>query len=135
VGYALENHFEVVLGAMDIQYSRTAVTENKAKPDFLFPGVNEYRDGMFPVDRLTMLGVKSTCKDRWRQVLSEADRIPNKHLMTLETAISVNQTDEMQAKALQLVVPRALHESYKQQQQAWLFSVGDLIHLVRNRQL
>ena len=27
----------------------------------------------------SMLGVKTTCKDRWRQVLSEADRIPQKH--------------------------------------------------------
>ena len=38
--------------------------------------------------------VKSTCKDRWRQVLSEADRIPNKHLFTLEAAISENQTSK-----------------------------------------
>lgn len=134
VGYALENHFEVVLGAMDIQYSRTAVTENKAKPDFLFPGVQAYHNSAFPVGRLTMLGVKSTCKDRWRQVLSEADRIPGKHLMTLETAISPSQTDEMQAKALQLVVPRSLHDSYKEQQQAWLFSVSDFIELVLSRQ-
>jgi hypothetical protein len=28
-----------------------------------------------------MPGVKSTCKDRWRQVLAEADRIDHKHLL------------------------------------------------------
>lgn len=134
VGYALENHFEVVLGSMGIRYNRTATTENRAKPDFLFPGVREYHDTTFPADQLTMLGVKSTCKDRWRQVLSEADRISGKHLMTLETAISLNQTDEMQAKRLQLVVPRPLHESYKEQQKAWLFSLHDFVDLVRSRQ-
>lgn len=134
VGYALENHFEVILGAVNIRYSRTPVTENKAKPDFLFPGADEYHDSSFPADQLTMLGVKSTCKDRWRQVLSEANRISDKHLMTLETAISLSQTDEMRAKALQLVVPRPLHSSYKEQQQAWLFSVRDFIELVRSRQ-
>jgi hypothetical protein len=134
VGYALENHFEMVLGAMGIRYSRTPVTENKAKPDFLFPSVEAYHDSAFPADRLTVLGVKSTCKDRWRQVLSEADRIPGKHLMTLETAISLNQTDEMQAKALQLIVPQSLHDSYKLKQQAWLFSICDFIDLVLARQ-
>ena len=46
--------------------------------------------------------VKSTCKDRWRQVLTEADRIEKKYLFTLEAAISNNQTDEMQAKNVQL---------------------------------
>jgi len=56
-----------------------------------------------------MLGVKSTCKDRWRQVLAEADRIDQKHLLTLEAAISINQTAEMQSKQLQLVVPAAVH--------------------------
>lgn len=134
VGHALENHFEVILGAMGIRYSRTPITESRAKPDFLFPGVEEYHDRTFPAGRLTMLGVKSTCKDRWRQVLSEADRIPSKHLMTLETAISLNQTEEMQAKRLQLVVPRSLHGSYKKQQQDWLFSLSDFVEFVRSRQ-
>jgi hypothetical protein len=81
-----------------------------------------------------MLGVESTCRDRWRQVLSEADRTPSKHLMTLNTAINLNQTDEMQTKRLQLVVPRSLHESYRRQQRVWLFSLRDLIEFVRRRQ-
>jgi hypothetical protein len=33
-----------------------------------------------------MLGSKSTLKDRWRQVLDEADRITHKHLLTLSRA-------------------------------------------------
>ena len=71
-----------------------------------------------------MPGVKSTCKDRWRQVLAEADRITNKHLLTLETAISTNQTDEMQAKNLQLVLPCSLHNTYTSAQQAWLMDIA-----------
>ena len=58
------------------------------------------------------MGVKSTCINRWRQVLAEADRIDHKHLLTLEASISRHQTDEMQAKNLQLVLPRGLHETY-----------------------
>lgn len=133
VGYALENHFEVVLGAFDIKYARGAVTENRAKPDFLFPGQREYHDPSFPASKLTMLGVKSTCKDRWRQVLSEADRIATKHLLTLETAITTNQTDEMKAKGLQLIVPRSLHESYTSEQRRWLMRVRDFVELVAHK--
>ena len=81
-----------------------------------------------------MLGAKSTLKDRWRQVLSEALRIPEKHLLTLEPGISENQTDEMQAKKLQLVVPKRLHNTYRLTQQSWLMDVADFISVVRSRQ-
>ena len=81
-----------------------------------------------------MLGVKSSCKDRWRQVLAEADRIEKKHLLTLEAAISENQTEEMQAKHLQLVLPEQLHDTYSETQRSWLFSVTQFTELVRQRQ-
>ncbi|CAE6689378.1 type II restriction endonuclease [Candidatus Nitrotoga fabula] len=134
VGLALENHLEILFKENGLSYTRTAVTENKAKPDFLFPGVTEYHNPAFNSLKLTMLGVKSTCKDRWRQVLAEADRIDVKHLLTLETAISTHQTDEMTAKRLQLVLPRSLHQTYTPAQQAWLMDVASFTELVRTRQ-
>lgn len=134
VGLALENHLELLFREQGLRYKRTAVTENKSKPDFLFPGQAEYHDPVFDPLRLTMLGVKSTCKDRWRQVLAEADRIEDKHLLTLETAISTHQTDEMAAKRLQLVIPRGLHETYSPAQQTWLMDVAAFTDLVRSRQ-
>ncbi|WP_027591176.1 type II restriction endonuclease [Pseudomonas sp. RL] len=134
VGYALENHLETIFRTMDIRYVRTAVTENRAKPDFLFPGKAEYHDPSFAASQLTMLGVKSTCKDRWRQVLAEANRIEEKHLLTLETAISSNQTDEMRAKRLQLVLPQPLHTTYTGAQREWLIDVSTFVDLVAERQ-
>lgn len=133
-GQALENHLEAVFEAQDIQYTRGAETENRNKPDFLFPGAAEYRDADFPASRLTMLGAKSTLKDRWRQVLSEAERIRQKHLLTLEPGISDNQTNEMQAKSLQLVVPRRLHETFRPAQQAWLLDLTAFLAIARERQ-
>ena len=118
-----------------IRYSRTPITENKAKPDFIFPGAEEYHDPSYNETLLTMLGVKSSCKDRWRQVLAEADRIDNKHLLTLEAAISMNQTEEMQAKRLQLVVPKSLQKTYNTRQQDWLMSVEDFSRLVLKKQI
>lgn len=134
VGLALENHLEVVFKSLGMRYKRTATTENKSKPDFLFPGQKEYHDARFDPLKLSMLAVKSTCKDRWRQVLAEADRIDNKHLLTLETAISINQTSEMQAKRLQLVLPRSLHATYSAVQQSWLIDLSQFTQLVRGHQ-
>lgn len=133
-GSALENHLEFLFTARGIRHSRTAVTEGKAKPDFLFPGHAEYHDPVWSAVRLTMLGVKSSCKDRWRQILAEAERIPDKHLLTLEPGISRNQTDEMRAKGVRLVLPRGIHESYQPEQQAWLMDVAGFIGLVEGRQ-
>lgn len=135
VGHALENHLEALFTANDIAYSRGAVTENKNKPDFMFPGHTQYRDAAFDSARLTMLGAKSTLKDRWRQVLSEAVRIPEKHLLTLSPGISENQTDEMRAKHLQLVVPQKLHATYRPAQQTWLMDVAEFVKLVAAKQL
>jgi len=133
-GLALENHLEFIFNDLSIKYSRTAVTENKSKPDFLFPGKKEYHDESFNPLNLTMLGVKSSCKDRWRQVLAEAERIDKKHLLTLEAAISTNQTDEMKFKELQLVVPKKIHESYTKDQQKWLLDLETFIDIVKTRQ-
>ncbi len=133
-GQALENHVEQLFVCRNIMYDRTKVTENNAKPDFIFPSIEAYRDEQFSTELLTMLGVKSTCKDRWRQVLSEADRISEKHLLTFEAAISVNQTREMEYNHLQLVVPEAIHKTYTDTQQKWLINVADFIEMLLFRQ-
>lgn len=134
VGHALENHIQEIFVQNKINHSRGAITENKSKPDFIFPNISYYKDPNFPVRNLTMLGVKSTCKDRWRQVLSEADRIETKHLLTLEPGISENQTNEMQTKKLRLILPQPLHETYSIVQQSWLMNLEEFINLVRERQ-
>jgi hypothetical protein len=133
-GLALENHLEEIFNIQGISYSRVAVTENKSKPDFLFPGGRSYSDTQFPTEILAMLGVKTTCKDRWRQVLSEAARIPEKHLFTLEPGISENQTDEMRANRLQLVLPELIHETYRDSQRGWLMKLADFIAMAKSNQ-
>jgi len=133
-GLSLENHISALLDANGIEYSHTPVTENRSKPDFLFPNIVDYRNNNFPIEHLTMLGAKSTCKDRWRQVLAEADKIKRKHLLTLEPAISEFQTDEMIDKHLQLVIPRSIHKTYSEKQRAWLYSVDDFLNEVRQKQ-
>ena len=133
-GWAFGHHVEAILQAQGLDFVREATTEKRNAADFLFPGELQYADPGFPADRLTMLAVKTTCKDRWRQVLAEANRIPAKHLLTLEPAISEAQTAEMQAQSLQLVLPAPLHTTYREAQRAWLMSLGDFIALVQGHQ-
>lgn len=133
-GLALENHLEAILSVHKLTYNRTVETEKNVKPDFLFPVGNEYKNEKFPAELLTMLGVKTTCKDRWRQVLSEARRISRKHLLTLEPGISENQTDEMQSHNLQLVLPSVIHASYTKTQAGWLMNMRDFIKYVSEKQ-
>lgn len=81
-----------------------------------------------------MLGAKTTCKDRWRQVLSEAKRIESKHLVTLEAAISGVQLEEMQSNKLQLVIPASIHVTYTPEQRATLMALDGFIRHVREVQ-
>lgn len=134
MGRAFENHLEAVFRALGISFEAQAVTEQRNTADFLFPSRNAYHDLAFPEDRLTMLAAKSTCKERWRQVMPEARRIWPKHLVTIEPAISSAQTDQMQAERVQLVVPAAIQESYTSPQQSWLLSLADFARLVRQRE-
>lgn len=133
VGHALEHHLEAVFKASNIRYQRGVKTEGNAKPDFLFPGILQYRDSNISSPPLRMLAAKSTCKDRWRQILTEAERIPQKHLFTLETAISENQTDEMTNHRVQLVVPPSVGKTFSQSQQLKLICLQQFIGLLERK--
>jgi hypothetical protein len=133
-GYSAENHLEQVFRDHGIRYSRNKRTERKSRPDFIFPSIESYHDPTFARTSLSMLGVKTTCKDRWWQILDEADEIADKHLFTLETGISEDQTDAMRSRRVQLVLPASLHETFKPTQQTGLLRVSDFLEFVRTRQ-
>jgi hypothetical protein len=100
-------------------------------PDFLFPSRAAYADSSFPTKRLRMLAVKTTCKDRWRQILTEADRIRTKHLLTLQEGVSEKQFQEMIGAGVQLVVPEPLKKKFPRSVQEHLQTVESFIADVR----
>ncbi len=134
MGRAFENHLAAVFRALDLRFEAQALTEQGNTADFLFPGVKAYHDPAFPKERLTFLAAKSTCKDRWRQILPEAQLIWPKHLITLEPAISPGQTEQMRGEGVQLVVPRSMQDSYQLDQRSWLVNLSDFVDLVRRRE-
>lgn len=114
-----------------IDFSHGPESESGKRPDFLFPSEAAYHDPSFPTDRLRMLAAKTTCKDRWRQILNEADRVASKHLLTLQEGISVNQFHEMVQARVQLVVPEPLKTKFPSSVQEHLQTLESFIADVR----
>jgi hypothetical protein len=81
-----------------------------------------------------MLAAKSTCKDRWPQILPEAERIREKHLVTLEPGITSAQTNMMRESGVRLIVPQAIQSSYTSDQRGWLMDISGFVALVLERQ-
>lgn len=127
-GRSLELHLEKIFTDNGISgFSTQSNTEGSKKPDFIFPTIDSYRDDAFPESRLRMLAVKTTCKDRWRQILNEADRIKTKHLFTLQQGVSENQFREMKEAGVKLVVPKPLHDSFPKSIRNELLSLSEFI--------
>ena len=111
-GRALENHVAYLLKSAGILFDPRARIDGKVEPDILIPGKLAYDDPNFPPEKLRIVGVKTTCKDRWRQVLNEGKRVIHKHILTLQPGISANQLTEMKEANLTLIVPSSLHKEY-----------------------
>lgn len=113
-GRSLELHARIIFTESGLSegqdFTYQPHTEPGRRPDFVFPSEEAYQDPSFPQSSLRMLAVKTTCKDRWRQILNEAARIERKHLLTLQEGMSERQFNEMVESRVQLVVPDPLHK-------------------------
>ena len=87
----------------------------------------------FSIENLCTLAAKTTCKDRWRQVLNEADRLRdrNKYLCTLQQGISSAQMDEMQTERVILVVPRRYISTYPRDKQERIWTIQKFVQYVK----
>ena len=134
-GHSLELHTREIFLEEQLRegehFSHQPESEPGKRPDFLFPSQSAYQDSAFPAHRLRMLAVKTTCKDRWRQILNEADRIKQKHLLTLQEGVSEGQFKEMSAAGVQLVVPAQLRNAYPSAIQPHLQTLESFIGDVR----
>ena len=132
-GKSLEHHLAAIFDENKIEYTAQAVTEGNKKPDFLFPSEEAYHDMTFSIEKLCTLAAKTTCKDRWRQILNEADRLrdENKYLCTMQQGISATQMDEMQAEKVVLVVPKPYITAYPKDRRDRIWTVGRFVDYVK----
>lgn len=132
-GKSLEHHLAKMFETHNIPFETQVVTEGNKRPDFIFPGKVQYHNHEYATEKLVFLGAKTTCKDRWRQILNEADRIPIKHLFTLQQGISANQLEEMYSHNVVLVVPDPYIRSFPKRFRDRILSLDKFISMVRNK--
>lgn len=132
-GKSLEHHLAAIFDGNEIRYTAQAITEGNKRPDFLFPSEEDYHNIEFQVEKLCTLAAKTTCKDRWRQVLNEADRLRDRHkyLCTMQQGISSAQMDEMQAEQVILVVPKPYISSYPKDRQDRIWTISKFVGYVK----
>ena len=126
-GRSLELHAKSIFDEDGLAYGYQVTTEPRKKPDFIFPSIEAYRDKSYPREKLVMLGAKTTCKERWTQILDEAAEIPTKHLLTVQEGLSESQFQKMVDAQVVLVVPQALHTKYPASVRPNLLSVEQFI--------
>jgi len=132
-GHSLENHLSYIFDENQIPYSSQAVTEQNKKPDFIFPDIKLYQKIIFPGNEMTFLAAKTTCKDRWRQIVSEADKIETKYLFTLQQGISKRQFEEMDSCKVKLVVPEQYKKDYPNEYIHKIMNLNTYIELLKSK--
>lgn len=131
-GKSLEHHVDYLLSEAGIPHA-VQPRGIKGKPDIVIPSEADYNNEQYPADKLIVLGVKRTCKDRWRQVLKEAPRVERKHILTIQAGISPAQLREMRDSGVSLIVPRELHSQYPRDTGIQLLTLEEFITEARTR--
>jgi restriction endonuclease EcoRII-like protein len=124
-GRSLENHVGRILGKALVPFDARP-EEIRGEPDFVIPGRKT------PGDQLIVVGVKNTCKDRWRQVLDEAAEAKTRYILTMQQGISIKQLRQMNKAGLRLVVPEKLHAMYPPRRDVKILTVVEFISELRN---
>lgn len=133
-GKSLEYHLEHIFREYNVLHTYQGFTEGRSQPDFIFPGIPQYGDSNFPTSELTFLGAERTLKDRWRQVLKEAERIPFKHLVTVDVGLTKPQVDNIAAAQIQLIVPTPIADLYPEETTESFISLDQFLALVTEKQ-
>ncbi len=109
-GRSFENHIRFTLRDAEIPFEHQPDVDGR--PDFIIPSAAPYNDYDYPVDRLFVIGAKTTSRERWRQLLDEGRRVRSKYFMTLQPNMSNRQFDAIVDADVRLVVPESLHTGY-----------------------
>lgn len=133
-GRSLEKHLSAIFTSHKLEFEEQVKTEGNKRPDFIFPDAASYHDFSFPASNLVSLASKTTCKDRWRQILNEANRIDTKHLFTLQQSISSQQIAEMVEEHVTLIVPSAHIKTFAPLVRDKIWTLSNFISFIKEKQ-
>lgn len=133
-GKSFEHQLAALFNANGLSFNEQVRTEGKKRPDFIFPSARDYHNPDFPAEDLVVLAAKTTCKDRWRQILNEADRVRthHKYLITMQQGISASQLQEMTDEGVILIVPKTLITDYPKEIRDKIWTVKKFIDFVKD---
>ncbi len=130
-GKSLEHHLSFIFSKNRVTFSEQMITEGNSKPDFVFPSIDAYHDCKYPRQNIFVLAAKTTCKDRWRQILSETKNLDRHYLFTLQQGITINQLNEMFDSGVQLVVPKQHLYTFSETYRDKILTLKSFINEVR----
>jgi hypothetical protein len=107
-GSCFEKYIEVWLDAFDLPFEIQKRVDGDRIPDFVLPSRHYYmaRDSRSPDDAI-LLSAKTTCRERWTQILSEGKLVDTKYLATLDAAVPKDKINSMLSERVVLVVPES----------------------------
>lgn len=103
-GDAFEHMIRSLFKSLDYPFAEQINIEG-AKPDFILPSEEYFRER--PLDCI-IFTAKRTLRERWRQVVTEANKGYGFFLATIDEKVSGSQIDQMAKHKVYLVVPKQL---------------------------
>ncbi|CUR57290.1 putative restriction endonuclease type II, EcoRII-like [metagenome] len=129
-GRSLELHVESILRDAQLEFQSQPQLDG-TQPDLILPSATAYYEASDPDRQVMVVAVKTTCRDRWRQVLEEAPRVSVRYLLTLQRGISSSQMRAIADAGIQLVVPQPLQEAYASEDRERMISVSEFLEMAR----
>ena len=109
-GLSFESHIAAILRAGRIRFEAQAVTGGR-RPDFVLPSVAELNKGEArPFDAAMVLSLKTTLRERWKQVSMEKFSSAL-FLATVDDRVTSAAINDMNGQGICLVVPESLKQS------------------------
>lgn len=138
-GNSLEIHLAYIFERCRIACSHGAITSDHRRPDFLFPSIEAYESARDKKqgtaesadNKVFFLAAKTTCKDRWRQILTEAPGLTHRYLFTLQQAISNAQLDEMTEEGVTVVMPDSYRRKFDAENRKRIMSLSEFVVLLQ----
>jgi hypothetical protein len=115
-GYSFEHHLEALFRARELPFETQVETEPSSISDFIFPGVAAYQEvaqGRRSPRTVLHLGAKSTSRERWKQLTTEAPALGERHVGTLDPRISVQTLLAMHEARVTPVMPATIRSDYE----------------------
>ena len=129
-GNSFEYHFEYVLKRMEVPFD--SQPEIDGNPDIAIPSRDAYYQSTDPEREVFVVGVKTSCKDRWRQVVEEAKRVKRKYILTRQEGISSGQLELMAKAGVTLIVPEDLHFNYPKDSPTEVLTIAQFVERVHS---